>query len=65
MSEATPCIQSLREFRSALRRDGNLVGAYWANRCIMRLQRLLGDGGDRLAQDELDSARMPLDPPIR
>ncbi|MES2959822.1 MAG: hypothetical protein V4792_16655 [Pseudomonadota bacterium] len=63
MSEATPCIQVLRKLRRKLAAQGDLVGIRYMNRGIAALRRELGDRHDLISELEIESARMPLDPP--
>ncbi len=63
MSAATDCLRVLRDYRDELSAKGEGLGRRWVERCILRLQRRIGDRADLLTQNEVDSGRMPLEPP--
>lgn len=65
MSTATDCLAVLREYRDQLHQLGEVAGKRWVERCIARLQRRIGDREDAITDLEIDSARMPLDGPVR
>lgn len=65
MSDATPCLKIMRAERDAYRERGEIHDARVVERLMMKIQRRIGDRQDAIDDLDFDSARMPLDGPVR